>query len=152
MWGRETPVFSVPLRQYFDLFASAPDALVRFGAAGRRALIEPEAASLQVSAGTQAPVPVTVTNTSHEVFPAGKSVFGLSYHLLSEDGRELVHDNDRVWIKAPLAPNERVKLELPLDAPAERGCYQIEIDLVWEGLMWFKDVANPTASITLFVI
>jgi hypothetical protein len=152
MWGRETPVFSVPLREYFDLFASAPDSLVRFGAAGRRALIEPEAASLQVRAGSQATLPVAVTNTSNESFPAGKNVFGLSYHLLSEDGRELVHDNDRVWIKSPLAPNEQVRLELPLKAPAERGRYQIEIDLVWEGVMWFKDVANPTTTITLSVI
>ncbi len=152
MWGCETPVFSVPLREYFDLFASAPDALVRFGAAGRRAVIEPHATSLEVRAGSHAALPVTVTNTSGETFPAGTNVFGLSYHLLSEDGRELVHDNERVWIEAPLAPNGQVKLELPVNAPAERGRCQIEIDLVWEGVMWFKDVANPTASITLFVI
>ena len=27
----------------------------------------------------------------------------------------------------------------------------IEVDLVWEGVMWFKDVANPTCTVDLSV-
>jgi hypothetical protein len=40
---------------------------------------------------------------------------------------------------------------MDVTAPAQPGQYQLEIDLVWEGVMWFKDIGNPTATIPLSV-
>ena len=40
---------------------------------------------------------------------------------------------------------------MPVAAPTQTGKYQLEIDLVWEDVMWFKDVGNPTAIIPLTV-
>ena len=104
----------------------------------------PRVKSIRARPGQQIDVEVKVENVSSEVFPAGEGVFGLSYHLLE-------HDNPRTWISTSLAPKEHCVLRMSVTAPTAPGHYQLEIDLVWEGVMWFKDVGNPTAMIPLSV-
>lgn len=151
MWGTRTLLLGKPLRQYFDLYASSPDALVPLGAAGTRALLKPLVSTARAKAGARLEIPVSLENRSSAAFPAGKNVFGMSYHVLSASGQELVHDNPRAWINTPLAPGGRASVRLPVRAPSEPGPYRLEIDLVWEGVMWFKDVGNPTAFVDLSV-
>jgi hypothetical protein len=71
--------------------------------------------------------------------------------LLSCSGEVLRHDNDRSWLLDPLEPGESKTVPLSVRAPAQRGDYRVEIDLVWEQVMWFKDVGNPTALVDLKV-
>ena len=49
------------------------------------------------------------------------------------------------------SPEQQAQVDLKVDAPPAKGTYQLEIDLVWEGVMWFKDVGNPTGLVTLEV-
>jgi hypothetical protein len=151
MWNTPVFLFGTPLRSYFDLYASTPRQLVPLGAAGVRARFSPRESRLIIRAGETGTLPVVVHNTSQEAFPDGKNLLGLSYHLLSSTGQTLQHDNVRTYLRTSLQPQQQVQVDLKVDAPPAKGSYQLEIDLVWEGVMWFKDVGNPTGLVTLEV-
>jgi hypothetical protein len=97
-------------------------------------------------------LPVRVTNGSDAPFPHGKSVFGLSYHLLSSDNKLLKHDNARTYFALPLPPGESKDVDLSVRVPDLPGNYKLEIDLVWEGVMWFKETGNPTVTVDFGVV
>ena len=97
-------------------------------------------------------LPVKVQNRSHAPFPHGKATFGLSYHLLSSTGEILKFDNPRSYFEAPLQPNSSLTVDLTINPPVKRGSYLLEIDLVWEGMLWFKEQGNPTCRVELNVI
>ena len=63
----------------------------------------------------------------------------------------LRQDNARNFFKAPLQPGEQEIIQLAVFAPDKHGEYLVEIDLVWEGVMWFKDKGNPTSLVPLKV-
>ena len=63
----------------------------------------------------------------------------------------LKRDNARHFFKQPLKPAEQRIVELTILAPAETGNYLVEIDVVWEGVTWFKDKGNPTSIVNLAV-
>ncbi len=151
MWNTRTVLFQTPLRSYFDLYASTPELLVPLGASGTRATFTPEKTKLRSRRGKRFTLPVAVRNTSSESFPGGERVIGLSYHLRSEHAPPLQQDNERTYLKAGLDPGAETKLKLSVAAPASKGIYQLEIDLVWEDVMWFQDVGNPTCIVELEV-
>ena len=151
MWDTPALLLQAPLRAMLDLNASTPQRFVSPGAVPPRVRFAPAAASLRASAGQALSLAVRITNSSRERLPAGEKVCGLSYHLLDEKGGTLQHDNERTWLLAPLNPGEECSLDLRISAPKVPGKYRLAIDLVWEGVMWFKDVGNPTAIVDLLV-
>jgi hypothetical protein len=40
---------------------------------------------------------------------------------------------------------------LEVQATNETGSYQLELDLAWEVVMWFKEKGNPTYNVALIV-
>jgi hypothetical protein len=151
MWDTPVHLFGVPFRYAFDLYASTPQGLIQLGSAGARATFAPQRSQLSARAGESITVSVAVKNTSQEIFPERKHVLGLSYHLLSNEGQTIQHDNARTPLPSSLLPGQQIEVELKIEAPAAKGRYQLEIDLVWEGVMWFKDVGNPPGLIHLEV-
>ena len=151
MWSTSVFLFGAPLREAFDLYASTPHKLVRLGEGGARASISPERSKLRAKPGERLQIPVTVKNTSREIFPQGRGVLGLSYHLLSGKGETLRHDNPRSPLETALAPGGQTRVELSVEAPQDKGSYELVIDLVWEGVMWFENVGNPPGRIRLEV-
>jgi hypothetical protein len=151
MWGSPIFLFDKPLRSYIDLYGSTPGKLIPLDTAPVRATFSLKQARVVAQGGKPVKLPVTVMNTSNEEFPGGADVFGVSYHLLSGERRLLQHDNARSYLLKPLAPGERVNVDLLIEPPQQPGRYRLEIDLVWEGVMWFKDVGNPTAMVEMEV-
>jgi Methyltransferase domain len=151
MWSSPSVLFTTVLRSYFDLYASTPCSLKAMGAEGPRALLLPARQHVRAEASASITVPVEVANVSREVFPAGDRIFGLSYHLMAADGQLLQHDNDRSYLLSELAPGEKATVPLRIQTPADRGAYKLEIDLVWEQVMWLKDIGNPTPIVYLEV-
>ncbi len=143
MWKAPVILLADSLRKYVDLYASTPEHFVQIGST--RARFKPAVKDVRARPGQHIDIEVQVDNVSSEAFPAGEGVFGLSYHLLE-------HDNPRVWLSRSLAPKEHCTVCLAVIAPTAPGHYQLEVDLVWEGVMWFKDIGNPTAMIPLLVV
>ena len=78
--------------------------------------------------------------------------FGLSYHLLSVDHQLLQYDNARQWFTEPLLPGDSRTIDVPVRVPAIPGSYQLEFDVVWEGVTWFKSQGNEAPRIALAAV
>jgi hypothetical protein len=151
LWDTPSKVFPPVLRSHFDLNASTSQRFITLGQLGARATFAPECKEIRAQCDETVTLSVVVANTSAEIFPSGERIFGLSYHLLSTSGEVLRHDNARAWFTTPMRPGDTQTVALVVATPPVPGDYQIEIDLVWEQVMWFKDVGNPPALVKLAV-
>ena len=151
MWDEPVLLFSEPIRKHFDLARSTMGDLVVLPLFGTRARIRVAESALTLRPGSRHIVPVSIENISEAPFPSGERVFGISYHILAPHGATLVHDNDREWITKTIEPGQRITRNLTVVAPVTPGSYIVEVDLVWEGVLWFRDAGSPTAHVTLNV-
>lgn len=74
----------------------------------------------------------------------------LSYHLLDAEGNMLKFDNPRTNLPL-ITPGKSVNIPMQVQIPKMPGEYQIEIDVVQEGVFWYKDKGNKTAIGKLIV-
>jgi predicted O-methyltransferase YrrM len=151
LWDTRVNYFTSSFTPFFDLQNSLEHRLVLKAQPDVAASFEPQTTRIESEPGQALTLAVTVQNRSDAPFPHGKTTFGLSYHLLSSTGEILKFDNPRSYFEAPLQPDSSVTVDLIINAPVERGSYLIEIDLVWEGMMWFKESGNPTCTVALIV-
>ena len=147
LWDASVPLLSTSLLPFFDLTRSTPRRLASAGDVAAR--IEPAAPSVTASAGRTLPIPVHVTNLSRVPFSCDRVPFGLSYHLLTGGGALLTYDNPRTYFVEPLAPGASRTVAVPVVVPEDPGEYQLEFDIVWEGILWMKDRGNPTGRVRL---
>lgn len=152
LWGTPVNYFTSSLLPFFDLQNSDKDCLVLKDLPDVAASFAPQAMKIEAEPAQLLRLPVTVQNRSGAPFPHGKATFGLSYHLLSGGGEILKFDNARSYFETPLQPDSSLTIDLSINAPVERGSYLLEIDLVWEGMWWFKERGNPTCTVELTVI
>jgi Methyltransferase domain len=151
MWDRPAFLFGSSITPYFDLTRSTPTDLAGSTAVRIAATF---ALGLSVLSGRPDAIvhlPVTVANTSSIPFSFGGSPIGLSYHLLSHEGKTIAYDRPRTYFFEPLYPDNTRTVHLPIVCPLEKGQYKVEVDLVWEGMCWFKDRGNSTPVLPLIV-
>ena len=151
LWDTPVKYFTASFLPFFDLQNSLEHFLVLKPETDAAASFEPQVTTIEAEPGQLVKLPVTVQNRSDTPFPHGKATFGLSYHLLSSGGEVLKFDNARSYFEAPLQPDSSLTVDLTINAPAESGSYLLEIDLVWEGMLWFKEKGNPTCTVELIV-
>jgi hypothetical protein len=151
MWDQPAILIDSAFRYHFDLQKSTPEHFCSSGGPAR-AMLAPAVRMLEVKAGQPTGIAVDITNTSAQAFPHGLKVFGLSYHLLSKNGQTISYDNDRAYLKVPLQPGESHRCNLAIATPNVPGEYKLELDLVWEHVMWFRDAGNPTVFVDLVVV
>ena len=81
--------------------------------------------------------------------------FGWTYRpvlpRVSSDGQLLKWDNPRSAFHPALSPGGEQLVTLAVIAPEATGAYRLEVDVVWEGIGWFKDKGNPTGIVDLTV-
>jgi len=152
LWGIRANLFWSSLQRLFDLGSSTPSHLIAKSDTWLRAKYEPQSTTLSAKPSEFFMLPVLVTNECQVPFESGVDTFGLSFHVLSSEGVMLKLDNARHYFSNQLNPGEQAWVELPILAPAEPGAYLIEIDLVWEGIAWFKDRGSPTCLVNLNVL
>jgi len=143
-------LFGAALEYWFDLNLSTPQVLLRKPETIRARLLA-DLKTLRARPGDTVVLPVLVRNESTIPFQWSDSPIGLSYHLKKADGQVLVHDNARHFFSQPLLPERERLVELSIASPSTPGSYQLELDLVCEGVFWFKDRGSPTTSVTLEV-
>ena len=113
-----------------------------------RAIIEPGTAAVRATRGQALTIPVRIVNRTTVDF--GWSI-GLSYHLFSSDGQLVRWDNPRNHFYPALSPGAEQRVDRGVVAPEAEGAYTLELDMVWEGIAWFKDKGNRTSTVTLTV-
>jgi hypothetical protein len=151
----ETPVHAFSsFAAFIDTRAASPGALVPNDSFRMDAALTFQDGDVTARAGDTIRIPVRVVNRSTIAFVAGPGTapFGLSYHLRSDDGREVRFNNARSYFAQPLAPDEERIVDLAVDVPKARGRYTVEADIVWEGITWLKDRGLDTPSLSLLVV
>lgn len=119
-----------------------------------RAVLRVSPESVRAPAGTPARFTVEIANEGTRVWSsAGPKPVRLSFHVRrTTDGRsEMVSfDNARTELRGFLPPNHAhsYTVDVTLDEP---GDYEIEFDLVHEGVTWFADRGGMTARARLTV-
>ncbi len=150
LWGQPVRLFDAAFGAFFDCERSTPRRLVAAQqTVGAR--LEPVQPGVAAVAGGTVTVSVHVTNLSRMPLARGSSPFGLSYHILTADDRLVRFDHPREWFNEPLFPGASRTIAVPVHVPETPGRYQVEFDVVWEGVMWMKDHGNPTARVQLAV-
>lgn len=103
-------------------------------------------------AGYPLEVILKIKNTgSEEWSSAGENPVLVSYHLLDNKGDVLKYDNQRTVFPRKIPPGETIELPVRIKAPLESGMYQLEFDLVREGIAWFKEGGSKTLTVSLQV-
>lgn len=106
---------------------------------------------LQVAARTfitsvenEATAVVRIKNNSDETISSSLSNHFLSYHLLQSSGEVIQFDNIRTEIPN-IDPGEVKEISMKIAGPIKAGNYLIEVDIVEEGVSWYKDLGNKTS-------
>jgi SAM-dependent methyltransferase len=150
LWDVPVPLFTTSLLPFFDLGRSTPRRLA--GSHQIAARIEPATGSVTACTGRTVTVPVQVTNLSNVAFKSDRAPFGVSYHLLNAGGALLKYDNARAYFVDPLESGSSRTVDISVQVPDEPGEYELEIDIVWEGILWLKDRGNRTERVRLSAV
>ena len=96
---------------------------------------------------------VRLTNTSlHEWRQRDFGSIRVGNHWFDATGRFMVvQDDGRAVLPQVLKPGESCDIVLPMVTPSPPGSYQGEIDVVHEGVTWFRDKGSPTARFDMVV-
>jgi phosphoglycerol transferase MdoB-like AlkP superfamily enzyme len=97
------------------------------------AAFEPPA---ELSAGDPARARVVIRNDGAATWSAEQGD-AVSYRWWTADGAAVPREGRRTALPRPLAPGERMDLELAVDAPSRPGCYRLEVEPVREHVSWF---------------
>jgi len=106
--------------------------------------------TVRTSAGIPLPFTVRLQNTGSEHWGDEDQVrLGFQWFRENGDGRVLVDDGQRVHLPERLAPGDTVELPFTLDVPATAGTFTLEIDMVQEAVVWFKDHGSEVTRLTV---
>jgi protein tyrosine phosphatase (PTP) superfamily phosphohydrolase (DUF442 family) len=118
-----------------------------------RAQIESFDAPIRIAAGAAAELRVRVTNTSRQTIAfqsARQRGVHLGAHLRPPGGADPT-ELRAGFVDLELAPGAATELTLPLPPLAEPGRYEIEIDLVDEGVKWFQALGSQPLTLPIEV-
>jgi ubiquinone/menaquinone biosynthesis C-methylase UbiE len=94
-------------------------------------------------------VTVKVKNISNKLWlspvDSNYRVFiALGNHWLDKNQRVIINDDGRTLLPKSLAPQEEIDLDLMVKTPKNPGISYLELDLVQEGVTWFKNKGSKT--------
>jgi SAM-dependent methyltransferase len=106
--------------------------------------------------GGESTLRVHVRNLSDLPWPArGADVdrfqVNLGNHWLDPRGKTLLHDDARQPLPRDVQPLEEIEVHFTITNPTKPGAYLLEIDLVQEGVTWFKQRGSQTARVPVEV-
>ena len=98
-------------------------------------------------AGMTSTARVSVENAGTATWRSqGAAGIQASFHWLDPLDNPIVWDGPRTPLPHPVAPGERVEIELAVTAPRPPGPYRLSFDLLEEHRFWFEEIGcNPLA-------
>ena len=101
-------------------------------------------------AGSETSVELVLRNEGARSWRADGG-FSASYHWLDRNGETVVWEGRRTLFPADVDPGQTVEVSVAVTAPRGTGVFQLQWDLVEEGVSWFSDraTAPPPLSIVL---
>ena len=122
-----------------------------------RAEIEVTAAPTRLRPGERVELRLRVRNRGPVAWPALGDARGM-YQVnagdrwLDREGGRVVNDLDgRTALAADLPPGGETELQLPVTAPKEPGDYVLEIDMIHEGVTFFREKGSKTLRMNVRV-
>ncbi len=116
----------------------------------RASLVAP--ASCAAEPGAQLRIPVTVTNASPDVWRSSEaSGIFVANRWLNGWGKVVTPLDGRAPLSGECPPGASAEIELSVIAPRESGRYILELDLVDEGVAWFKDRGSEATRVRVQV-
>ncbi|MEM9273913.1 MAG: condensation domain-containing protein [Cyanobacteria bacterium P01_F01_bin.143] len=157
-------ILACPYPEYFDeptvqIFAKKLDAYIN-DVTAKPQLLSQEAyqaeitvqESLAVPAGESVAITVNVKNISPVLWQATSiSGIALGNHWFDHQGKLIQQLDGRAELAQNLATESEVMLSLTVTAPIEPGCYYLELDMVEEGVTWFKQKGSKAEIIRVTV-
>ncbi|WP_293136591.1 hypothetical protein [Okeania sp. SIO3I5] len=108
--------------------------------------------SLAASPGEKVEIKVTVKNISREVWSAGYiSQIQLGNCWLNENGEKIRYYDGRTFLPQLLKPTESIDLPLTIIIPETPGNYLLELDMVQEGVAWFRERGSQITRVKVEV-
>ena len=147
LWDQPAYLFNLGVERFVDIARSTPQALQPRSELKLSASLQPLVASLSARPNEVVNLDVRVKNESSISFQWDVA---LSYHVWSDSGL-FKWDNHRASFVPPLSVGEERVMHMGVAAPEEPGRYDIELDVVWEGISWFRDRGGQTPRVPLDV-
>ena len=128
---------------YTTYLASGPiPALKPLSPAAMSAELTVESPPTQLRPGQPATIKVFVKNISDTPWTTGdrsgsRYRVSLGNHWLDLSGNIVTNDDGRSTLLTDLYPGQTTNVELTINAPRRTGEYQLELDLLQEGVSWF---------------
>jgi hypothetical protein len=96
--------------------------------------------SVDLRTGTWSWIPIAIRNTGRLTWRSDREPpFAASYHWLdAATGRVIRFDGVRTPFRRPVAPGDRIVMDVLVRAPGQPGCYALVWDLVHETRSWFS--------------
>jgi len=116
-----------------------------------RSLIEINGAPTDLEAGSSVAITVTVRNESSATWVSSADHPLRAGNHWIRKGRTAVQDDGRSPLPATLPPGTETETTLTVTAPTEPGLYDLQVDVVQEGVRWFGDVGSSVPSVPLNV-
>ncbi|MGI6227471.1 MAG: alginate O-acetyltransferase AlgX-related protein, partial [Peptococcales bacterium] len=91
-----------------------------------------------------------IKNISNTSWPSSEPI-NLGNHWLDLDAKVLVNDDVRSEISKSLMPGMEIEVPITVNIPEFSGQYILELDMVHEGVTWFKSHGSTTVQIPVVV-
>lgn len=82
--------------------------------------------------------------------PNEKNDISMSYHIIDTTGK-VITEGERTKLPNAVRSGDEVEVDLKIVTPKKLGNYKIEIDMVQEGVTWFKAQGSKTTIVDLVV-
>lgn len=105
----------------------------------------------EMEPGNQKNLFVKVKNISNETWSISDNI-RLGNHWLDKKKNIIILDDARSELNKDLIPGDEIELTLGVKAPNNSGDYLLELDMVKEGVTWFKDRGSKTAMFDIKVL
>ncbi|WP_158611873.1 hypothetical protein [Guyparkeria sp. SCN-R1] len=112
--------------------------------AGMAEIVE---APREFQAGMPETILVAIENNSSFTWETSEErPINASYHWLNSAGEMACFDGIRTPLEGPIAPGERVEIDVRVEPPSEPGDYELVLTMVHEGVTWFEEQGFTTCG------